>query len=108
MWLLHSGKLKFENNYEGERGLFGIVRSMLFHFDYDVDVYWFAKAFYDTVQKFQCEVPKLIEATHHLLEKEDSKLYKHLVKIEVLDLLPLDNWFDSCFSGILNDMVLGR
>ncbi|EFA10139.1 TBC1 domain family member 7 [Tribolium castaneum] len=108
MWLLQNGKLKFETDYESEKGLFSIIRSMMFHFDYDIDIYWLAKGFYDFVQKFQCEVPKLIEATHSLLEKEDSKLYKHLSKIEALENLPLDSWFDCCFAGTLNDMVLGR
>ena len=108
MWLLQNGKLRFESSYEDERGLFAIIKSMMFHFEYDVDVYLLAKAFYETVQKFQCEFPKLIEATHALLEKEECKLYKHLCKIEALDSLPLESWFDCCFAGILNDMVLGR
>ncbi|RZC32929.1 TBC1 domain family member 7, partial [Asbolus verrucosus] len=108
MWLLQNGKLRFETNYESEKGLMAVVKSMLFHFDCDIDVYWLAKMFYDTVQKFQCEVPKLIEATQNLLEKEDPKLFRHLLKIDALETLPLDSWFDCCFAGILNDMALGR
>ncbi|KAJ8946916.1 hypothetical protein NQ314_008715 [Rhamnusium bicolor] len=56
----------------------------------------------------KADIPKLIEYSYCLLEKEDSVLYKHLQKIGVLDNLPLVKWFDCCFAGILNETALGK
>lgn len=108
MLLLQAGKLHCDCDFTKEYALYSIVKTMMFYFDSNVDIYWITRAFYENVQKFLCEIPKLKEASYTLLEKEDQQLYKHLIKIDALESLPLDEWFDCCFSGILNDLYLCR
>lgn len=77
-------------------------------FEDDTDVYWLTKGLYNFVQLFKQDIPRLADRTKQLLEKEDPGLYKHLNDIKVLNNLPLNNWFECCFAGIINDTVLGK
>lgn len=42
----------------------------------DVDIYFLAKSFYRFSEEIEKELPKLIQLTLTLLEKEDTDLYK--------------------------------
>lgn len=73
-----------------------------------VDMYWILSGFLDQVQKFQKDIACLQECTCKLLEREDTELYKHLVKIDALKNLPFDSWFSSCFAGTISDGSLPK
>lgn len=68
-----------------------------------VDMYWLLGGFLDHVQKFFRDAARLQECTTSLLEREDSGLYKHLVKIDALQGVPFESWFCSCFAGTISD-----
>nr|CAI5828651.1 unnamed protein product [Callosobruchus analis] len=108
MWLLHTGNFTYDYNMLADNGFLPIVQSFMQFFDNNIDIYWLAKNFYDNVRKFQADVPKLVERTHILLEREDSAYYKCLINKGILDSLPLNKWFDCCFAGILNDSALAK
>lgn len=108
MWLLQTGQLNYNVNLQAENGLTLIVQALMQFFTDDTDIYWIAKNFYDCVHKFEPDFPKLVEISLTTLEKEDLILYKHLQKIGALDNLPLQKWFDCCFSGILEETALGK
>ncbi|XP_023011491.2 TBC1 domain family member 7 [Leptinotarsa decemlineata] len=108
MWMLQAGNFSLDKNLVSEKGFIPIAQSFMQFVDDDSDVYWLSKNFYDNVCKFESEIPKLIERSYSLLEKEDSTYYKHLLKEGILDNLPLAKWFDCCFAGILNDNALAK
>lgn len=108
VWLLHTGNLRYDINLQDGYSFINIVEVFMQFFEDDVDVYWLAKCFYDAIKKYEADIPKLLEASFHLLEKEDDVLYKHLCKHNILYNLSLEKWFDSAFSGILNEVALGK
>lgn len=108
MWLLQTGQLNYNTNLQTENGLTLIVQALMQFFTDDTDIYWIAKNFYDCVQKFEADIPKLVEISLSILEKEDITLYKHLQQIGALEKLPLHKWFDCCFAGILEENALGK
>ncbi|KAF2882994.1 hypothetical protein ILUMI_23173 [Ignelater luminosus] len=108
MWLLQTGCLHHNISLQKENGFILIAHSLQQFSDDDTDLYWLAKCFYAYVQRFTPDVPKLVEATLNLLEKEDSALFKHLTNTGILSKLPLNRWFDSCLAGLLNENALGR
>lgn len=108
VWLLQTGNLNYSVNLQIENGFTRVVQALLQFFEDDADIYWIARNFYDYVKKFESDIPKLVEISLNILEKEDFALYKHLQKIGVLDTLPLEKWFDCCFAGILNETALGK
>lgn len=108
MWLIETGKFKYDTNIQLENGFTLISQSLLQMFDDDTEVYWLTKGFYKIVLQFQPDIPKLVEKTLHHLQKEDYALYKHLSDIYVLNLLPLHSWFECCFAGIINESAVGK
>ncbi|KAK5641638.1 hypothetical protein RI129_010185 [Pyrocoelia pectoralis] len=108
MYLLQTKKLRFNVNLRVENGFILIVQSLQQFFDDDADLYWLAKCLYAHTQRFKQDIPKLIEATNALLEKEDSTLCKHLRKYEILNDLLIEKWFDSSFAGLLKETALAR
>ena len=50
------------------------------------------------------------EKTKVFFKKEDpdQKLWLHLEKHDVWSSLPLADWFDSCFAGVLPDQSFER
>lgn len=108
IWLLHTGNLRYDINLQAECSFVHIIEMFMQFFDDDVDIYWMAKCFYDVIKKYDADIPKLLEASYNLLEKEDNDLYKHLCKHNILYNLSLEKWFDSAFSGILNEVALGK
>lgn len=108
VWLLHTGYLRYDINLQAECSFVSIVQVFMQFFDDDVDIYWLAKCFYDNVKKYEGDTPKLLEASYNVLEKEDNVLYKHLCKHNILSNLPIEKWFDQAFSGILNEVALGK
>lgn len=73
-----------------------------------VDTYWILCGLFVQVEKLQKEVGRLQECTYALLEREDTELYKHLVKIDALYNLPYDTWFYSCFAGTICDGSIAK
>ncbi|XP_011301260.1 TBC1 domain family member 7 [Fopius arisanus] len=113
MWLLRTRRAKIDMGAQLESPLVRAMNKMaesLWHImegdhEYEkmVDMYWILAGFLDHVQKFHKDVGKLLECTLQLLEREDPTLYKHLGKFEGLNNIPLDDWFCSCFAGIISD-----
>lgn len=108
VWLLQKGNLNCNVNLQMETGFTLIVQALLQFFEDDTDIFWIGRNFYENIKKFEADIPKLIEISFGMLEKEDPGLYKHLQRIGVLESLPLEKWFDCCFAGILNEMALGK
>lgn len=76
--------------------------------DSEVEVYWIAKRFYGFSQEISHDLLKLKELTMHLLLKQNPKLFSHVEKNDILDKLPLDKWYTSCFAGVLSKTALIR
>ncbi|KAF5277145.1 hypothetical protein FQR65_LT03851 [Abscondita terminalis] len=108
MYLLQTKKLRFNINLKVENGFTLIAQSLQQFFDDDADLYWLAKCLHRSVQRFKQDIPKLIEATMNLLEKEDGMLYRHLKKHNILNGFLMEQWFDSCFAGLLKENALAR
>ncbi|XP_069681468.1 TBC1 domain family member 7 [Periplaneta americana] len=112
MWLLETGKLKYDWTTQMDNHLYqslcSISQSLLNVFESDVDIYWISKGFFQFVDKFYNDVPKLIEYTRNLLEKEDQVLFNHLLDIGALNAIPLQNWLCSCFAGVISESSLGK
>lgn len=108
MWVLQSGNFTLEVNLFHEKGFLPIVQSFIQFFDDDVDIYWLARSFYNNVKKFEHEIPKLVECSHNLLEKEDAAYHKLLVSNDIMNNLPLSMWFSCCFAGVLNESALAK
>ncbi|KAG5885156.1 hypothetical protein JTB14_037605 [Gonioctena quinquepunctata] len=108
MWMLQSGNFTLDVSLVSEKGFLPIAQSFMHFVDEDSDVYWLSKNFYNVVCKFESDIPKLIERSYTLLEKEDPSYYKHLLKDGILGNLPLAKWFDCCFAGILNENALAK
>ncbi|XP_057330650.1 TBC1 domain family member 7 [Microplitis mediator] len=118
MWLLRTRRAKLDINAQLESSLFRAMSRMaesLWHImegdhEYEkiIDIYWLLCGFLDHVDKFYNDVGRLIDCTSALLEKEDSCLYKHLLKCEVLNNIPFDQWFCSCFAETICDGSLPK
>ncbi|XP_019867250.1 TBC1 domain family member 7 [Aethina tumida] len=108
MWLLQTGKLTFDLNLFNDKGFSAISQVFMQFFDDDVDVYWLSKNFYLKILDFQNDIPALVEGVYSLLQKEDPALFKYLESNNILDNLPMEKWFYSCFAGILNETALGK
>lgn len=68
-----------------------------------VEVYWILTGFLNQIQKYSNEIARLQECTNTMLEREDKELHAHLINIDVLQALPYDTWFHSCFAGTISD-----
>lgn len=108
VWLLHTGVLRYDINLHSEYCFLYIVQAFMQFFEDDVDIYWLARCFYDNIMKFEVDFPKLREASFNLLEREDNILYKHLQKNNILQNLPIEQWFERAFAGILNEVALEK
>lgn len=112
MWLLETGKLKYNWNTQINNHLYqslcSISQSLLNVFDHSVDIYWIAKGFFQFVDKFYNDMPKLTEYTWNLLEKEDQILFNHLLDIGACNAIPLQSWLCSCFAGVISESSLGK
>lgn len=91
-----------------EHGFVVIAQTLLQLFEDDTDVYWMTKGFYGIVEQFKPEIPKLVDRTISILEKEDFHLYKHLQEVGMLNSTPLSTWFEYCFAGIINETALAK
>lgn len=108
MWVLQMGNRLQDINTHAKKGFVPIVQAFNDFFDDDSDIYWMAKKFYDNVLKFEADIPKLIERSHSLLEKEDLSYYITLKEKGILDKVILTKWFDCCFAGILHENALAK
>lgn len=108
MWSLENTKINHEVKAQQEVRFIAMAQTLLEIFDDDVDIYWLAKGFHDIATKFQPDIPLSIEKTINLLEKEDNELYRHLDQLEAIKSLPLNNWFESCFAGVINEASLAK
>lgn len=109
MWLLENKKLHQDcfNNLQ-DATFIDIAETLLQVFENDVEVYWIAKEFYAFAMEIKEDFPKLKELSFTLLEKEDGTLYNHLEKHNILNNLPLEKWYVSCFAGIISEAALVR
>lgn len=108
MWILHMGYRVQDVNALTKKGFISIVQAFNNFFDEDSDIYWLAKKFYDNVLKFEAEIPKLVERSQSLLEKEDGVYFKALKEKSLLDKVLLAKWVDCCFAGVLNENALAK
>lgn len=108
MWMLQSGHRLQEINCFAKKGFLPILQTFEKFFIDESDIFWMAKKFYDNILKFEAEIPKLVERSHSLLEKEEGPYYKILKEKGILEKIPLAKWFDCCFAGILNENALAK
>ncbi|XP_022918313.1 TBC1 domain family member 7 [Onthophagus taurus] len=110
MWLLQFGKMHSKTNINVDSNFIPITQTVLSIFDdeKDTESYWVSKCFYDTVLKFEGDIPKLIEISWSIIEREESILFKYLYNMGVFEFLPLEKWFGSCFAEILHQSALVR
>lgn len=108
MWLLQTGNYTYHSYNIYEKSFISIVQTFMQFFNDDTDVFWLARNFYNIVRKFELDIPKLVECTHNLLEKEDPMYFKSLQSSGILENLPLNKWFESCFAGIIKDSPLAK
>ncbi|CAH2261787.1 TBC1 domain family member 7 [Pararge aegeria] len=112
MWLLELEERKPpkfpETNYCSSDTFIPIANTLLQLYDNEVDVYWLCKSLTEIVRNMQKDLHKLKEAFHTMLEKEDQELFNHLVEIKALEALPLTEWFNSCFAGVIDDTSLTK
>lgn len=108
MWVLQMGNRIQDLNVFAKNGFIPIVQTFSKFFDDDSDIYWLGRKFYDNILKFEADIPKLVERSYSLLEKEDGSYFKILKENGILGKLPLLRWFDCCFAGILNENALAK
>lgn len=108
MWLIQTGSFTFDLYLPQEKNssatsFVAIVKCLLHFFEDDTDIFWIARKFYDNIIKIKNDIPKLMECTYSLLEKEDYEFYKVLMQNGIIENLPLAKWFDCAFAGIFNE-----
>lgn len=108
VWLLRTENLHFDINLDNDCSFSLIARCMINFYEDDVSVYWATKCFYEMIKKFEPDIPKLLEATWNLLEKEDTNLFKHFQQTRMLYSLPIERWFDSAFASVIHVSALAR
>lgn len=108
MWILQMGNRLQDINSFTKNGFISIVQTFDKFFEDDSDIYWLSKKFYDNIQRFESDIPKLVERSYWLLEKEDSTYFQTLKTNGVLERLPFDKWFDCGFAGVLNENALAK
>ncbi|KAL0281308.1 UNVERIFIED_CONTAM: hypothetical protein PYX00_002335 [Menopon gallinae] len=110
MWLLETGQLKFDLNLQMDdmvfKGFTAISNSLIKIFDDDVDTYWISKGFYTSVKNFHDCIPKLVEASKTILEREDKVLFKHLSELGIFDGSEIAISFNCLFADILHETAL--
>ncbi|CAO1410749.1 unnamed protein product [Diamesa hyperborea] len=109
MWLLENKSLLITVNIEKDTSFSMIANVLLESLESeDVDIYFLAKSFYRFSEEIEKDLPKLIQLTLTLLEKEDNDLYNILNSRNILQNLPFDRWYPTFFSSVLNDLALIR
>ncbi|ALC45983.1 CG6182 [Drosophila busckii] len=110
MWLLENNRLL--HNYQAaqtdDNQFVEIVRTLLHIFEDDVEIYWIAKEFYQYTRELKKECGKLKDLTQVVLKREDNKLFLYLEKLGLFDANSklLDNWYTTCFAGVICETVL--
>ncbi|KAM8967321.1 TBC1 domain family member 7-like [Pelodytes ibericus] len=109
---LETGKLPHSQAYplEPEDEFFlAIANTMEEMVDDDVDCYWLIKNFVNHLDtKFRDSTTQLPRSFEHYLNLEDNRLVTHLKTHNMLDKLPYDLWFKTCFAGCLPASTLQR
>lgn len=112
MWVLENEEWKPpifpETNFNSADTFLPIAKTLRELYDDPVDVYWFSKRFTEVVKNMQKDLNKLKEAFYNMLDKQDGELYIYLQDINALEVIPLVNWFNCCFAGILDDTSLPK
>lgn len=68
--------IRFSSIFQSECNFVIVTETLVQIFDNDPESYWLAKGFFALTKEIEKELPKLIEFTYSLLEKEDHQLYK--------------------------------
>jgi len=113
MWLIQTGNYTFDLNlthqeHSNASCFLAIIKCLLHFFEDDIDIFWIARRFHGNMVKIQSDIPKLLECTQTLLEKEDPEFYRVLVQNGILENLPINQWFNCCFAGIFNENCIVR
>ncbi|XP_059612010.1 TBC1 domain family member 7 [Phlebotomus argentipes] len=109
MWLLETKRLHLGFNISTtEHNFIGISETLLQLFDDEVEIYWMAKKFYEITEDIEKDLPKLITLTTSLFEKNNQELFRYLETHNLLQKLPLNRWYVTCFSGVLNETALAK
>ncbi|KAH3857775.1 TBC1 domain family member 7-like [Dreissena polymorpha] len=77
----------------------------------NIEAYWITNKFYRMFSRSMKDVlPTLPEKVKTLLKKEDTdcKLWNHLAKHELWQILPLKRWFSTCFAAVLPEIPFER
>ncbi|XP_055851903.1 TBC1 domain family member 7 [Episyrphus balteatus] len=106
MWLLENKKLHPDTNINEDNHFVEIAKVLLRMFENDVDVYWIAKEFYELTKVIKAELPKLKELTQTILKREDNLLYNHLDSHQFFKSQIIEEWYGTCFAGIINEVAL--
>uniref|UniRef100_A0A1B0CL08 TBC1 domain family member 7 n=1 Tax=Lutzomyia longipalpis TaxID=7200 RepID=A0A1B0CL08_LUTLO len=109
MWLLETKRLPLGCNIStSEHNFIAISETLLQLFDNEVEIYWMAKKIYQITEDIEKDLPKLTTLTNSLLEKNNQDLYRHMETNNLLQKLPLNRWYVTCFAGVLNESALAR
>ncbi|RDD44646.1 TBC1 domain family member 7 [Trichoplax sp. H2] len=72
------------------------------------EAYMIFRSFVKLQQKWSTYTKALQLQMQHFLELEDHDLYQFLDSSKILPSLPLSEWFETCYAGILQDSTLHR
>lgn len=106
IWQLETGKVRSDPIIEASFKAIATTLAKLYNDE--KDVYWFTKSFCKEVKSFLPEVPKMMDTFAIVLEKEDYVLYRHLLSLKCMEVLPLNKWFQCCFAGLLDEVSLAK
>lgn len=72
------------------------------------NVYWLMRQFILRLESMNACIPEMVQKVKKCLEEKEGQLFSHLTKTGAIDCLPLENWFNRCFAGILPEIALIR
>ncbi|XP_050410373.1 TBC1 domain family member 7 [Patella vulgata] len=114
MYLLDQGCLPFEetNMRRDPRysGFLSIARGVCSLTDDRIEQYWISTKFFSYFHQLDEDFQSMVDKTVICLKKEDCdlKLFHHLEQNNVLDYLPLIDWFRGCFGDVLPETSFER
>ncbi|XP_055322933.1 TBC1 domain family member 7 [Sitodiplosis mosellana] len=108
MWLLENKQLRLGVNINNRCNFVIMSEALQQTFQNEVDLYWITKGFYKCALEISRDFGQLKELSYKLLEKENHTIYKHLDENNLLDALPLEQWYGTCFAGVLTNQSLIR
>ncbi|XP_052800444.1 TBC1 domain family member 7-like isoform X1 [Mya arenaria] len=113
MFLIEEGLLSFQDTglVQRHQSYVSLAESISQMVEDPFDAYWITKRFHKMFKNtYQDVVPALPEKVKTLLRKEDvdGKLVSHLTTCDLWDILPIKQWFSSCFASVLPEIPFER